>query len=95
MSDPPSQRDSVDHVIIMTSLIFPPFTKMAFSEEEKHVTEFLRQNKHHNIMKQTDFLKSFLIKNDLVVDWIRLFARLFVLEFRNVFPAVAVRALHV
>ena len=36
--------------------------------------------------------KTFLIKAGLVVDWIRLFARLIVLELRNVFPAVAVRA---
>ena len=44
-------------------------------------------------MEQTDFKKSFLIKLGVVVDWIRLFARLIVLERRNVFPAVAVRAL--
>src|SRR6218665_2673053 len=31
----------------MTSLIFSPFTKMAFSEEDKHVVKFLRQNKHY------------------------------------------------
>src|SRR6218665_1572821 len=32
----------------MTSLIsFIPFTKMAFSEEDKHVIKFLSQNKHY------------------------------------------------
>jgi len=31
----------------MTSLIFPPFTKMEFSEEDKHVFKFFRQNKHY------------------------------------------------
>jgi len=34
-------------VIIMMSLIFSPFTKMAFSEEDKHVIKFFRQNKHY------------------------------------------------
>jgi len=28
----------------MTSLIFPPFTKMAFREEDKDVIKFLRQS---------------------------------------------------
>src|SRR6218665_1009177 len=75
----------------MTSLIFSPFTKMAFSEEDKHVIKFFRQNKHYRAKR---FLKkSFLIKAGLVVDWIRLFARLIVLELRNVFPAVAIHAL--
>ena len=37
--------------------------------------------------------KSFLIKAGLVLDWTILFARLIGLELRNVFPAVAVRAL--
>ena len=34
-----------------------------------------------------------IIQAGLVVDWIRLFARLIVLELCNFFPAVAVRAL--
>ena len=40
----------------MTSLIFPPFTKMAFSKEDKHVIKFLRQNKHYGAKR---FLKEF------------------------------------
>jgi len=54
------------------TLIFPPFTKMAFSDEDKHVIKFFRQKKH------------FLIKTGLVVYYIRLFARLIVglLELR-------------
>src|SRR6218665_3296199 len=39
----------------MTSLIFSPFTKMAFSEEDKHVIKFLRQ-KHYGAKR---FLKEF------------------------------------
>src|SRR6218665_1191454 len=62
-------------VIIMTSLIFPPFTTMAFSEKEKQVNKFLRQNKHYGSKR---CLKCFLIKAGLVMDWIRLFARLIV-----------------
>ena len=31
---------SIVDVIIMTSIIFPPFTKLAFSEEDKHVITF-------------------------------------------------------
>ena len=62
---------------------------MAFSEEYKHVTKFLRQNKHYGAKR---FLKSFLLNTGLVVDWIRLFARFIVLELQNVFPAVAIRA---
>src|SRR6218665_4089035 len=74
----------------MTSLIFSLFTKMAFSEEDKYVIKFFRQNKYYRAKR---FLKkSFLIKAGLVVDWIRLFARLILLELRNVFPALAVRA---
>src|SRR6218665_2427662 len=38
----------------MTSLIFPPFMKMTFSEEDKHVIKFLRQNKHYGAKR---FLK--------------------------------------
>jgi len=38
----------------MTSLIFPSFTKMAFSEEDKHVIKFLRQNKRYGARR---FLK--------------------------------------
>ena len=74
----------------MTSFIFPPNTKMAFSEEDKHVIKFLRQNKHYRAKR---YLKEFPHKAGLVVDWIRLFARLIVLELRNVFPTVAVRTL--
>jgi len=33
----------------MTSLIFPPFTIVAFSEEDKHFIKFLRQNKHYGV----------------------------------------------
>src|SRR6218665_392758 len=40
----------------MTSLIFSPFTKMAFSEEDNHVIKFLRQNKHYAANR---FLKEF------------------------------------
>src|SRR6218665_3855309 len=40
----------------MTSLNFSPFTKMAFSEEDKHVIRFLRQNKHYGAKR---FLKEF------------------------------------
>src|SRR6218665_2772508 len=40
----------------MTSLIFSPFAKMAFSEEDKHVVRFLRQNKHYGTKR---FLKQF------------------------------------
>jgi len=40
----------------MTSLISPPFTKMAFSEEDKHVIKFLGQNKHYGAKR---FLKEF------------------------------------
>src|SRR6218665_667247 len=43
-------------VIIMMSLIFSPFTKMAFSEEDKHVIKFFRQNKHYGAKR---FLKEF------------------------------------
>jgi len=61
---------------------------MAFSGEDTHVIKFLRQNKHYGAKF---FLKSFLIKAGLLVDWIRVFPRLIVLELRNVFPAVVVR----
>src|SRR6218665_2296339 len=44
----------------MTSLIFSPFTKMAFSEEDKHVIKFFRQNKHYGAKR---FLKEFPHKN--------------------------------
>jgi len=37
----------------MTSLIFPPFTKMVFIED-KQVIKFLRQNKHYGAKR---FLK--------------------------------------
>ena len=47
----------------MTPLIFPPFTKMAFSEEDKHVIKFFRQNKHYGA---NDFYKSYLIKAGLI-----------------------------
>src|SRR6218665_1637185 len=40
----------------MRSLIFSPFMKMAFSEEDKHVIKFLRQNKHNGA---TRFLREF------------------------------------
>src|SRR6218665_98484 len=40
----------------MTSLIFSPFTKMAFSEEDKHVIKFFRQNKRYGAKR---FLKEF------------------------------------
>ena len=40
----------------MTSLIFRLFPKMAFSEEDKHVSKFLRQNKHYGAKR---FLKEF------------------------------------
>jgi len=76
----------------MTLLIFQPFTKMAFSGEDKPVTKFLRQNKHYGA---EEFLKEFPYKrwSRIGLEWIRLFARLIVLELRNVFPAVAVREL--
>jgi len=72
----------------MTSLIFWPFTKMAFCEEDKHVIKNLQTKQ---ALRGNFFLKSFLIKAGLVVDWIRLFARLIVLELWNVFSAVSVR----
>src|SRR6218665_2320847 len=31
----------------MTSFIFPTFTQMAFSEEDKHVIKFFKQNNHY------------------------------------------------
>src|SRR6218665_2200269 len=40
----------------MTSLIFSTFTIMAFSEEDKHIIKFFRQNKHYGA---TRFLKEF------------------------------------
>ena len=40
----------------MTSLIFTLFTKMAFSEEDKHVIKFFIQNKHYGAKR---FLKEF------------------------------------
>ena len=40
----------------MTSLIFQLFPKMAFSEEDKHVIKFLRQNKHYGAKR---FVKEF------------------------------------
>src|SRR6218665_845259 len=40
----------------MTSLIFSPFMKMAFSEEDKHAIKFFRQNKHYRAKR---FLKEF------------------------------------
>src|SRR6218665_2830222 len=40
----------------MTSLIFSPFTKMAFSEEDKHV---IKSSDKTSIMKQKRFLKEF------------------------------------
>ena len=45
---------------MMTSLIFSPFTKMAFSEEDKHIIKFSRQNKHYGAKR---FLKEFLHKS--------------------------------
>src|SRR6218665_687958 len=40
----------------MTSLIFSPFAKMVFSEEDKHIIKFLRQKKHYGAKR---FLKEF------------------------------------
>ena len=40
----------------MTSFIVRLFPKMAFSEEDKHVIKFLRQNKHYG---EKRFLKEF------------------------------------
>ena len=72
----------------MTSLIFRLFPKMVFSEEDKHAIKFLRQNKHG----AKRFSKEFPHKG-----WSRSrldnIIRLVGLELRNVFPAVAVRAL--
>ena len=42
-------------VMKMTSLIYSPFTKMAFSGEDTHVIKFLRQNKHYG----ANFFKEF------------------------------------
>ena len=62
---------------------------MAFSEEDKYIIKFFRQNKHYGAKW---FLKEFPCKSwSCVLDWIRLFARLIILELQNVFPAVAVR----
>src|SRR6218665_503166 len=44
----------------MTSSIFRPFMKMAFSEEDKHVIKFSRQNKHCGANR---FLKEFRHKS--------------------------------
>jgi len=59
----------------------------------RKINTLLNSSDKTSITEQKDFEKSFLIKADLVVDSIRLFARLIILELRNVFPAVAVRAL--
>src|SRR6218665_353101 len=40
----------------MTSLIFSPFTKMEFREEDKHVIKFFRQDNHYGAKR---FLKEF------------------------------------
>jgi len=64
---------------------------MSFSEEDKYVIKILRQNKHYGAKR---FLKEFPHKSRSRggLD-IRLFARLIVLELRNVFSAVAIGAL--
>ena len=62
---------------------------MVFSEEDKHVIKFLSKRN----VEQKHFKKKFIIKAGLVVDWIRVFVRLIVLELRNIFPVVAVRSL--
>ena len=73
-------------VIIMTSLIFPSFTKML---SVRKINTLLNFPDTTNTMEQ----KNFPIKAGLVVDWVRLFDRLIILELRNVFPAVALGAL--
>ena len=40
----------------MTSVIFSPFTTMVFSEEDKHIIKFLRQNNHYGAKR---FVKEF------------------------------------
>ena len=66
---------------------------MAFSEEDKHVIKFLRQNKHYGAKR---FLKEFPHKGwssgglDKII---RKIDRTGSLELPNAFPAVAVRAL--
>src|SRR6218665_652192 len=53
-------KNFVVDVIIMTSLIFSPFTKMAFSEEDKQVIKFFRPNKHYETKR---FFKEFSHKS--------------------------------
>jgi len=52
----------------------------------RKINTLLNSSDKTSITEQKDFEKSFLIKADLVVDSIRLFARLIILELRNVFP---------
>jgi len=62
---------------------------MAFSEEDKHVIKFLRQNKHFGAKR---FLKEFPHKSWSRGGLDKIIRKIDLPELRNVFPAVVVCA---